>query len=48
MDSNVIIAICLPIVLLVTAVVMIRRDRRKGRDPFDGSSNNNTMDNTGI
>lgn len=48
LSMEVIIAICVPIVILGSAWVFIVRDRRKGRDPLDGSSSNSTMDDTGF
>jgi len=48
MDIEVVIAILVPIVIGGSALLVILRDKRKGRDPFDGSSNNDYMDDTGI
>lgn len=34
MDIEVVIAICVPIVIGGSALLVILRDKRKGRDPF--------------
>ena len=49
LSMEVIIAICVPIVIGGSALYVILRDKRKGRDPFDGSSSSNEyFDDTGI